>query len=392
MGLNLADGQEKKEPTFPLIDLDHTFARDDEPIDLVLAYEVVEAKMEDFEKVANENRDSSRSAIKFAKDRIRALEDALEAEQAQREIQEAKMGMLESRIQALEGVLSLRDGKMSQAETLFDHSAQSIEKAKAKLENFAESIKKSPFIESVLEKINYSKSQVKQGIEAGKELKVAFVEDVQRVASFMGKMASAVRGIPAKVKKAATEKAISIAEATQRTVRLAVNEVSSAATKVANIGKATQMTTTSFVSGLARKAKAGLEAIANDFSANLSQIEAAAAAKVVPPSGGAVPAELLMIADEVHSLNSSGISHQAIVSQLQNPSTIEHAVHLQLQKMDEKIGMAVARGEDCNHGFDTRQKTISQLLDQSPWIMHPDHGCISRSDAEELDSQHKIAP
>lgn len=393
MGLNLSGSEAKIEKSSgnPVIDLDHSFASADGPIDLALAYDVVEAKMEDFEKVALENVDASQKAIMFAKDRIHALENALAAEQAQRQINEAKLGMLESRIQALEGVISLRDGKMSQAETLFDHSAKSVEKAKVKLENFAESIKSSPFIESVLEKINYSKSRLDHGVTVGKEMKAAFIEDVERVASFMGRMAAAVKGIPASVKKAVAEKAISISAAAERTVRFTVNEINAAKTKTVNVAKAAHMTTASFVSGLARKAIAGIEAIANDFSENLNQIEAAAKEVKTQSDGvlgGAASADVLHIADRIHSVHGSGISHAEIVSQLQNPSTIIEGVYLELQKIGEGMAISVARGEDSVEGFDAVHKTVSRLLDASPWTMHNDHGCILRSEAEELDSRY----
>lgn len=403
VSINLHSGKEnvisssaEKSSGNSVVDLDHSFASADGPIDLALAYDVVEAKMEDFEKVAIENVDASQKAIMFAKDRIHALENALAAEQAQRQINEAKLGMLESRIQTLEGVISLRDGKMSQAETLFEHSAKSVEKAKVKLENFAESIKSSPFIESVLEKINYSKSKLDQGVTAGKELKAAFIEDVERVASFMGRMAAAVKGIPASVKKAVAEKAISISAAAERTVRFTVNEINAAKTKTVNVAKAAHMTTASFVSGLARKAIAGIEAIANDFSENLNQIEAAAKEVKTQSDGflpgGAASADVLYLADAIHSVHGGGISRQEIVSQLQNPSTMAQSVNLELQKLGERMDMSVAKGEDCVEGFDVIHKTLSRLLDESPWTMHNDHGHILRSEAEELDSQLQHAP
>lgn len=294
MGPNLAN-DERKEPS--LQSAEFNFGLDDSPLNASEGYDVVELKMEEFEEIALQNVRESTLALRFATNRIRALEESLEAEKALTKINAAKMDVLDSRISALEGVLSFRNGNVTQAETLFDRSSKSMENAKEKLEIFADNIKKSPFIESVLLKIETAKAQTNQKIKTGQEVTTAFIEDVKRVASFMGKMVAAIKGIPAKVISTAKEKAISIADASAQVIRFSINEakgmrdrtVAAASTQIShamqagdafvaktvNVGKATGMTTSSFVSGLARKAIAGIESITADFSANLSELEKA---------------------------------------------------------------------------------------------------------------------
>jgi hypothetical protein len=326
MGMNLANDGMRKEPV--LHNEDFSFGLDDGPLNASEGYDVVELRMEEFEEIALENVSESTLALRLATNRIRALEDSLEAEKALTKLNAAKMDVLDSRIAALEGVISFRNGNVKQAETLFDRSSKSMENAKEKLEIFADNIKKSPFIESVLLKIETTKAQANQKIKTGQEVKTAFIEDVKRVASFMGKMAAAIKGIPAKVISTAKENAISVADASARVIRFSINEAKdmrdrTAATastrishvmqagdafvaKTVNVVKATEMTTSSFVSGLARKAIAGIESITADFSANLSELEKVDAAKK----------NALPLNDDVHALhehpeedNSTGPRH-----------------------------------------------------------------------------------
>ncbi|MDO8728536.1 MAG: hypothetical protein Q7K26_01445 [bacterium] len=299
MGLNIANEDVRKEPI--LRNEDFNLELNDGPLNATAGYDVIEAKMEEFEEAALLNVNESTLALRLASNRIRALEDSLAAEKALTKVNAAKLDVLDSRIAALEGVLSFRNGNVKQAETLFDRSSKSMENAKEKLEVFAENIKNSPFIESVLLKIDATKTQASQKIKTGQEVTTAFIDEVRRVANFMGKMAAVIKGIPAKVISTAKAKAISIADASAEIIQFTIHEakemrdrtVVAASSRIStvvqagdafvaktvNVAKATEMTATSFVSGLARKAIAGIESITADFSANLMEIEKADASK-----------------------------------------------------------------------------------------------------------------
>lgn len=70
---------------------------------------------------------------------------------------------------------------------------------------------------------------------------------------------------------------------------------------------------------------------------------------------------------------------------LADPEAMDRDTYLALQKVDEGMDLAVARGEDCVPGFDERRREIAILIEAAPWVMHPDHGCIHPAEAEELD-------
>lgn len=70
---------------------------------------------------------------------------------------------------------------------------------------------------------------------------------------------------------------------------------------------------------------------------------------------------------------------------LAHPEAMDRDTFLALQKVDEGMDLAVARGEDCAPGFDERRREIATLIEAAPWVMHPDHGCIHPTEVEELD-------
>lgn len=57
---------------------------------------------------------------------------------------------------------------------------------------------------------------------------------------------------------------------------------------------------------------------------------------------------------------------------------------LALQKEAEDLGLAHAKGQDMPND-DLRMKVISEIMEASPWTLHPDYGCVLATEAEELD-------
>lgn len=61
--------------------------------------------------------------------------------------------------------------------------------------------------------------------------------------------------------------------------------------------------------------------------------------------------------------------------------------YLELQGEIEGLEMASAKGEDLPW-HEKRQKVISEIMDAGPWTLHPDYGCVLKSDVEaERESQ-----
>lgn len=70
----------------------------------------------------------------------------------------------------------------------------------------------------------------------------------------------------------------------------------------------------------------------------------------------------------------------------QVPGEMTKTTFLLLQAREEEMETAAARGQDCTPGFDDERGEIEQLMAASPWTLHPDHGCVRRSDVARLDS------
>lgn len=69
----------------------------------------------------------------------------------------------------------------------------------------------------------------------------------------------------------------------------------------------------------------------------------------------------------------------------QVPGEMTKATYLLLQAREEEMEAAAARGQDCTAGFDEERAEIEELMNASPWTLHPDHGCVLRSDVARLD-------
>lgn len=58
------------------------------------------------------------------------------------------------------------------------------------------------------------------------------------------------------------------------------------------------------------------------------------------------------------------------------------AMYRHLQSVDEGMALAAARGEDADVGFTARWRAVEALMDASPWMFHPDHGLVRKSEYE----------
>lgn len=75
---------------------------------------------------------------------------------------------------------------------------------------------------------------------------------------------------------------------------------------------------------------------------------------------------------------------EGVIYNLENPETMTDWVYLRLQDLEERMGMAVAMGQDCIEGFDERFAEVSRLLDAAPWTMHPDDGLVRKENSPSL--------
>jgi len=82
----------------------------------------------------------------------------------------------------------------------------------------------------------------------------------------------------------------------------------------------------------------------------------------------------------------------SILASLSRADEMPKHVFLALQRRVESMELAAAQGQDCLEGFDAEHAEVTRLLDAAPWTLHPDHGCVSAADLEELDRQCEPAP
>lgn len=78
-------------------------------------------------------------------------------------------------------------------------------------------------------------------------------------------------------------------------------------------------------------------------------------------------------------------TYQLRLLDLMTPAAMSQDTYLALQHYGESLDMSVAQGTDCVDGFDETHRVVHELLDASPWTMHPDYGCVTVTEARERD-------
>lgn len=76
-----------------------------------------------------------------------------------------------------------------------------------------------------------------------------------------------------------------------------------------------------------------------------------------------------------------------ILGMLKAPATITKEIYAGLQQQAEWMDRDRACGQDAVDGFDERQKLLDEILEASPWTMHPDFGQIAKSVLAEYEAQ-----
>lgn len=79
--------------------------------------------------------------------------------------------------------------------------------------------------------------------------------------------------------------------------------------------------------------------------------------------------------------NANSIEVEGVIYNLEHPEAMTQEVFLKLQDLAERMGMDVARGQDCVDGFDARFEEVNRLLDAAPWTMHPDEGLVRKTNS-----------
>lgn len=81
----------------------------------------------------------------------------------------------------------------------------------------------------------------------------------------------------------------------------------------------------------------------------------------------------------------AGMTDQQLQGELGVPAQMSMPVYLRLQELLEGQEMMAAQGHGVSEDFDEITRAVESLMNESPWTLHPDHGCIMRSDVEVLD-------
>lgn len=74
---------------------------------------------------------------------------------------------------------------------------------------------------------------------------------------------------------------------------------------------------------------------------------------------------------------------EATRRQLEVPALMTQATFLEVQKLCEAMELDVAKGQEDPGAIGLDD--LDELLDAQPWTMHPDHGCVLKSDVNDLD-------
>lgn len=76
-----------------------------------------------------------------------------------------------------------------------------------------------------------------------------------------------------------------------------------------------------------------------------------------------------------------------VLGMLEAPATITKEIYAGLQQQAEWMDRDRACGQDAVDGFDERQKLLDEIMEASPWTMHPDFGLVSKSLVAEYEAQ-----
>lgn len=90
---------------------------------------------------------------------------------------------------------------------------------------------------------------------------------------------------------------------------------------------------------------------------------------------------------ELLSLMLDNCTVQEIESELAEPAKMSIHVYATAQHLAESMDQQVAAGQDCEEGFNERHQLLAEILDASPWTMHPDHGLVLKADIQSLDAK-----
>lgn len=90
---------------------------------------------------------------------------------------------------------------------------------------------------------------------------------------------------------------------------------------------------------------------------------------------------------ELLNLMLDNCTAQEIESELKEPAKMSIHVYATAQHLAESMDQQVAAGQDCEEGFNERHQLLAEILDASPWTMHPDHGLVLKADVGSLDAK-----
>ncbi|MBG6083192.1 hypothetical protein [Rubrivivax gelatinosus] len=76
---------------------------------------------------------------------------------------------------------------------------------------------------------------------------------------------------------------------------------------------------------------------------------------------------------------------EELETQLRQPATMSKTTYEALQKLAIWVDLEDAQGHDCMPDFDARADFIEQVMQAAPWTLHPDHGCVLKTDVGSLD-------
>lgn len=89
------------------------------------------------------------------------------------------------------------------------------------------------------------------------------------------------------------------------------------------------------------------------------------------------------IAQRIHSGDGEPTD---LLPQLANPETMSKALYLQLDQLEQMLGMDRAQGHDVVDGFDEIQIEVDRLLSAAPWTRNPDYGVILAAAEPQIDA------
>ena len=95
---------------------------------------------------------------------------------------------------------------------------------------------------------------------------------------------------------------------------------------------------------------------------------------------GRVPAQWLALDGLVFHVGAGLPPKLALEAMLPVADFMGEAMFRQLQSLSESMDLAAAKGEDEGADFNTLRRGVDALMEASPWMLHPDHGVVRKSD------------